>query len=234
MAHHIHDHHKDVQGGALRAAVFGASDGLVSNALLILGVAGADVASSTVRVTGFVGLLAGAISMAAGEYVSVQAQREVVESEIERERNAHRDEPEHEIEELAELYVERGLDPEQAHLIASTLMSDPDVALEVHTREELGVMPDELGSAYVAAGSSFLSFSIGALLPLLPWFFTSGQLAIVLSLVLAVAGAAAVGAVIAAQAGRNRPRIIARQVGIAIGAAIVSYSIGSVVGVQVA
>ena len=110
----MHDHHRDVQGGNIRAAVFGASDGLVSNTLLILGVAGADIASSTVRVTGFVGLLAGAVSMAAGEYVSMQAQNELVEAEIKREREAHANEPEHEIEELAELYVERGLDPEQA------------------------------------------------------------------------------------------------------------------------
>lgn len=217
----------------MRAAVFGASDGLVSNALLILGVAGADVASETVRVTGFVGLLAGAISMAAGEYVSVQAQREVIEGEIERERIAHLEEPEHEIEELAELYVERGLDPEQAHMVASALMADPNVALEVHTREELGVMPDDLGSAWTAAGSSLVSFSAGALLPLIPWFFASGTLAIVLSLLLAVAGAALVGAVIAAQAGRSAGRIIGRQVTIAVGAAAISYGIGSVVGVQV-
>ena len=218
----------------MRAAVFGASDGLVSNALLILGVAGADIAASTVRVTGFVGLLAGAVSMAAGEYVSVQAQRELVEAEIARERIAHAEEPEHEIEELAELYVERGLEPEQALQIATALMANPEIALEIHTREELGVAPDELGSALVAAGSSFAAFAVGALLPLLPWFFASGTAAVVASLVLAVVGAAVVGFVLAAITHRSPTRIVTRQVGIAIGAAGLTYLIGTLVGVQIA
>jgi len=234
VAHHIHDHHRDVQGGALRAAVFGASDGLVSNALLILGVAGADVSASTVRVTGFVGLLAGAISMAAGEYVSLQAQQELIESEIERERIAHAEEPEHEIEELAELYIERGLTREQAYELATALMADPEVALEVHTKEELGVTLNELPSPWLAAGSSFVSFIVGAAIPLAPWFFASGNLAVVLSLVLAVAGAALIGAILAVQTQRPPLRIITRQVGIAIGAGGLSYLIGSIVGVQIA
>jgi len=233
MAHHIHDHHRDVQGGALRASVFGASDGLVSNALLILGVAGADVSASTVRITGIVGLVAGAISMAAGEYVSVSAQRDLVEAELDRERTALAEEPEHETEELAELYVERGLDPEHARSVAEALMSDPEVALQVHAREELGVMPDELGSPWLAAWSSLVSFTAGAFLPLLPWFFSSGPTAIVASLLFAVGGAAAIGIVLSIQTGQSMPRIVGRQVGIAVGAAALTYGIGAAVGVQI-
>lgn len=229
----MHDHHRDVQGGNIRAAVFGASDGLVSNTLLILGVAGADIASSTVRVTGFVGLLAGAVSMAAGEYVSMQAQNELVEAEIKHEREAHANEPEHEIEELAELYVERGLDPEQAASIARSLMSNPDIALEVHTREELGVSPDDLASPMGAASSSFVAFSIGAILPLVPWFFAGGTAAVIASVAIALTSAALVGAILATQTGRSIVRTAARQVAIAAGAALASYFIGKLLGVQV-
>lgn len=229
----MHDHHRDVSGGTIRAAVFGASDGLVSNTLLILGVAGADIASSAVRVTGFVGLLAGAVSMAAGEYISMQAQNELVEAEIKREREAHANEPEHEIEELAELWVERGLEPEQAATIARSLMSDPEVALEVHTREELGVSPDDLAAPMGAALSSFGAFSVGALLPLIPWFFAGGTGAIIASVVIALAAAALIGAVLATQTGRSVVRSASRQVAIAAGAAAASYFIGSLLGVQV-
>lgn len=233
MAHDIHDHHRDVQGGALRASVFGASDGLVSNTLLILGVAGADVSAATVRVTGIVGLVAGAISMAAGEYVSVSAQRDLVEAELDRERIALAEEPEHETEELAELYIERGLDPEHARSVAEALMVNPDIALQVHAREELGVRPDELGSPWLAAWSSLVAFTVGALLPLLPWFFGSGTAAIVASLLLAVGGATTIGVVLSIQTGQSMPRIVARQVGIAVGAAALTYAIGAAVGVRV-
>ncbi len=232
MAHHIHDHHRDVHGGPLRAAVFGASDGLVSNVLLIIGVAGADVSASTVRVTGIVGLLAGAISMAAGEYVSVRAQSDLVLGELDRERKALAEEPEHEMEELAELYVERGLEPDQAAEVAAALMSSPEVALQVHAREELGVDPDELASPWVAAFSSLIAFAAGAFLPLIPWFFGSGNLAIVSSLVLALIGAAMVGVLLATQTRQSMWRTVARQVFIAAAAAAVTYSIGSIVGVQ--
>lgn len=233
MAHDIHDHHRDVQGGALRASVFGASDGLVSNTLLILGVAGADVSAATVRVTGIVGLVAGAISMAAGEYVSVSAQRDLVEAELDRERTALAEEPEHETEELAALYVERGLDPEHARGVAEALMVNPEVALQVHAREELGVRPGELSSPWLAAWSSLIAFTVGALLPLLPWFFSSGTPAVVASLLLAVGGATTIGVVLSIQTGQSMPRTVARQVGIAVGAAALTYGIGAAVGVQV-
>jgi VIT1/CCC1 family predicted Fe2+/Mn2+ transporter len=232
MAHHIHDHHRDVQGGPLRAGVFGASDGLVSNVLLIIGVAGADVSAATVRVTGIVGLIAGAISMAAGEYVSVRAQSDLVQGELDRERIAHAEEPEHETEELAELYVERGLEPEQAMMVAQALMANPDVALRVHAREELGVDPDDLGSPWTAAWSSLFSFAVGAFLPLIPWFFSSGNGAIVASLLLAICGAALIGVLLSLHTRQSMPRTVARQVGIAAGAALVTYVIGSAVGVQ--
>ncbi|MDG2262574.1 MAG: VIT1/CCC1 transporter family protein [Actinomycetota bacterium] len=233
MAHHIHDHHKDVHGGALRASVFGASDGLVSNVLLIIGVAGADVSTSTVRVTGIVGLLAGAISMAAGEYVSVRAQADLVKGELDRERTALAEEPEHETEELAELYVERGLDLEQATAVAQALMANPETALRVHAREELGVDPDDLSSPWVAAFSSLFAFAFGAFLPLIPWFFGSGNVAIWASLCLAFVGAALIGVLLSLQTQQSMWRTVARQVGIAAGAAVITYAIGSAVGVQV-
>ena len=234
MAHHIHDHHRDVQGGALRASVFGASDGLVSNVLLIVGVAGADVSAATVRVTGVVGLLAGAISMAAGEYVSVRAQRDLVESELDRERIALADEPEHEIEELADLYVERGLEREQATAVAEALMVDPEIALQVHAREELGVDPDDLSSPWVAAGSSLVAFAVGAFLPLIPWFFGSGTAAIVASMVFAVIGSVAIGIVLAVQTRQSVIKTVGRQVGIAVGAGALTYLVGAAIGGQVA
>ncbi|HEC10111.1 MAG TPA: hypothetical protein ENI86_11195 [Acidimicrobiales bacterium] len=231
--HHIHNHHRDVQGGVERAAVFGASDGLVSNVLLILGVAGADSSQGIVRITGLVGLLAGAISMAAGEYVSVKAQNDLVEREIQREREAHASDPEEEIEELAELYMDRGVPEEHAQAVARALMSDPETALAVHTREELGFYPDELASPIKAALFSLVAFSLGALVPLLPWFFGGGDGAIIASLILGVLGAATVGLILAVQTAGSKLRLMARQVGIAIGAGAVTYGIGALVGVQV-
>ena len=168
MATHRYDeHHRDLQGGGVRAAVFGASDGLVSNVLLIVGLAGADVSSGVVRTAGVAGLLAGAISMAAGEYVSVRAQNDLVARELEKERQALAEDPEEETEELAQVYVERGMSIEQAREMAQLVMQNPEMALEVHAREELGVAPNALASPYIAAGSSFSAFAIGALVPLI-------------------------------------------------------------------
>ena len=142
--HRYDDHHKNIAGGGVRAAVFGASDGLVSNVLLIIGLAAADASAGVVQTAGLAGLLAGAISMASGEYVSVRAQNDLVEREIDREKQALAEDPEEEAEELAELYVERGMAPKQAREMANLLMDNPEVALEVHVREELGVSPGEL------------------------------------------------------------------------------------------
>ena len=143
--------HRNVQGGTARAAVFGVSDGLVSNVALILGIAGASTDPTFVRVAGVTGLLAGAISMAAGEYVSLKAQAELVERELAIERASIAENPEAETAELAAIYVKRGLTPEQAKVVAAELMSNPEVALDVHAREELGVDPTQLGSPLAAA-----------------------------------------------------------------------------------
>lgn len=226
-------HHRDVQGGTARAAVFGVSDGLVSNVGLILGVAAADPKASTVIVAGVAGLLAGAVSMAAGEYVSVKAEAELVERELDIERQSLAEDPQEETEELASIYIARGLDPEQARDLAGAVMADPDIALEVHAREELGVDPDSVGDPIGAAVSSFGAFTIGAILPLIPWFLTEGWGAVIASVVIGLVAAAAVGAGLAHFTERSKVRTAGRQVLIAGLACAVTYAIGSVVGVAV-
>ena len=171
---HLHEH-RDVQGGAARAAVFGVSDGLVSNVGLILGVAGASTSSSAVQVAGIAGLVAGAISMAAGEYNSMRVQADLFEREISLERRELERNPAGEAEEMAHRYVSRGLNPDLARELADDLMDKPEVALEFHAREEIGVSPDDLGSPLGAAGWSLVAFSFGAITPLLPWFYTEGN-----------------------------------------------------------
>jgi VIT1/CCC1 family predicted Fe2+/Mn2+ transporter len=225
-------HHRDVTGGAARAAVFGVSDGLVSNLGLILGVAGADPAPDVVRIAGLAGLVAGAISMAAGEYNSVRVQNELFERELELERIELRRNPEGETEELAEVYESRGVPGHRARELAQAMMADPDLALEVHAKEELGIGPDSLASPLSAAGSSFACFSVGALLPLLPWFFGAGTAATVTSLVLAVVGAIVVGWVIAASAERPVVRVIVRQLLFTLVPAAITYAVGSALGVS--
>ncbi|HET7812198.1 MAG TPA: VIT1/CCC1 transporter family protein [Steroidobacteraceae bacterium] len=161
--------HSSVGGNSLRAAVFGASDGLVSNAALVMGVAAAGVASGSLLITGLAGLLAGALSMAAGEYVSVRSQREFYEYQIALEREELAEYPEAEIEELALIYNARGLEMEEARRVSRTLLANPEHALEVLAREELGLNPSDLGSPWTAALSSFGAFAVGAVLPVLPF-----------------------------------------------------------------
>ncbi|MDX1621425.1 MAG: VIT1/CCC1 transporter family protein [Nitriliruptorales bacterium] len=231
----IHDEpHRTVQGGAARAAVFGINDGLVSNVSLILGMAGAAASPGVVRLAGLAGLLAGAFSMAAGEYVSMKAQEELLAREIERERREIREHPDRETEELARIYERRGLARDTSRRVAAAMMEDPEVALDVHAREELGVDPDELGSPVAAAVSSFVAFSIGAAIPLVPWLFAGGGAATVTSLVLALVAAVAVGAALARFTARSYLRSIARQVLVAGAAAGVTYLVGSAIGVGVA
>src|SRR5687768_17120569 len=165
------EHHRSVQGGAARAAVFGVSDGLVSNMGLILGVAGADPVPAAVRLSGVAGLVAGAISMAAGEYNSMRVQADLLHRELEIEERELQRRPNVEMVELAGLYERRGLPPEGARELAEAVMKDPETALEAHAREELGINPDELGQPLSAAVSSLVMFSGGALIPLVPWFF---------------------------------------------------------------
>ena len=230
---HHHEDHRNLQGGAARAAVFGVSDGLVSNVSLILGMAGADSSQGLVRVAGLAGLVAGAVSMAAGEYVSMQAQRELLERELDIERRELAANPQKEIAELAAIYRSRGVDGDVARQMAKGVMDDPEKALEVHAREEMGVDPTELGNPVQAAVSSFLAFAVGALLPLLPWFFGGGSGAVIASVILGLLGALVVGIAVGVATGRSLTRAAVRQVLIAAGAAAITYGIGAAVGTEV-
>ena len=225
-------HHRDVTGGAARAAVFGVSDGLVSNVGLILGVAGANVSGGVVRVAGLAGLVAGAVSMAAGEYNSMRVQTELLERELAIERRELRRNPHVETVELALIYQSRGMGADQARELAETMMEDEDRALEAHAREELGIDPDELGSPLTAAVSSFFSFSAGAIVPLLPWLVATGTAAKVASLLVALVAAAAVGIVISRFTERRRLATVVRQIAFTAIPAGITYAIGSAVGVS--
>lgn len=229
----VEHHHRDVRGGAARAAVFGVSDGLVSNVGLILGVAGADPAPSIVRVAGLAGLIAGAISMAAGEYNSMRVQAELFEREVALERIEIRRNPNVEISELDQLYQSRGVSPAAARALAESVMHDEDLAVRTHAREELGIDPDQLGSPMGAAGFSFLAFAVGAVLPLVPWFLASGTAATVASMIVALLAAVVIGVVVSRFTDRPAIRVAARQVAFTAVPAAVTYLIGSAVGVGV-
>jgi vacuolar iron transporter family protein len=227
---HGERHHRDIQSGGARAAIFGISDGLVTNVSLILGVAGAHPGGSIVRLSGLAGLVAGAFSMAAGEFVSMQAQRELLERELEVEREALAQSPAAERGELTAIYERRGLTPAFARQLAEMMMRDPDTALETHAREELGIDPTALGSPVVAAVSSFATFALGALLPLIPWLITHGNGAIVASIAIGAVAALAVGALLGALTGRSVVKSAGRQIAVAAIAAAVTYGIGRAVG----
>lgn len=228
----VHNH-RDVQGGTARAAVFGISDGLVSNVALITGVAAADTGGDSVLIAGVAGLLAGAASMAAGEYVSVKAQSELIEYELDRERESIAEKPQLETRELAAIYTKRGIDHDQAMQMAQAVHADPEVALEVHAREELGVDPAATGEPIAAALSSFVAFAIGAIIPLLPWLFGDGSAALVASIVLGLTAAAAVGVALAFFTRRSKLRTAARQVLLGSGACLLTWLIGSLLGASV-
>jgi VIT1/CCC1 family predicted Fe2+/Mn2+ transporter len=230
-AHHDH-HHRSVQGGSARAAVFGVSDGLVTNVSLILGIAGAHPAGGVVRLAGVAGLVAGAFSMAAGEYVSMRAQTELFQRELELESHEIRTRPEGERRELVRIYESRGIQPDVAGHLASEMMRTPELALETHAREELGINPNSLGSPVKAAVSSFAAFALGAVIPLIPWLVTHGNGAVVASIVAAAVSAVAVGAALAAFTRRPWWWSALRQLGISAVAAAVTYGIGSAVGVS--
>ncbi|MFJ5231737.1 VIT1/CCC1 transporter family protein [Kitasatospora sp. NPDC088391] len=222
------DHHRDVNGGWLRPAVFGAMDGLVSNFALMTGVVGGAAAPSTVVLTGLAGLAAGAFSMAAGEYTSVASQRELVEAELEAERIELRRNPQGELAELAQLYVAKGVDPELAREVARQLSADPETTLAVHAREELGVDPDDLPSPLVAAVSSFGCFALGALLPVLPYLL--GATTLWPAALLAVLGLFACGAVVARVTARSWWFSGLRQLVLGASAAGVTYLLGRLIG----
>ncbi len=226
------DHrHRNLQGGGARAAVFGVSDGLVSNVALILGMAGAHATAGTVRLAGIAGLIAGAFSMAAGEYVSVRAQSELMLRELDVERQAIRHEPEDERRELAAIYESRGIDADMANELSAKMMRDPDIALETHAREELGIDPAQTGNPVQAAAASFVAFGLGAFVPLLPWLISSGTTATLWSIVLGAVGAFTVGAGLAHFTGRWWLWSASRQLLISGVAAAVTFSIGRLIGV---
>ncbi|KOX21860.1 MULTISPECIES: VIT1/CCC1 transporter family protein [unclassified Streptomyces] len=227
-AHRDNHTHRDVNGGWLRPAVFGAMDGLVSNLALMTGVAGGAVSSGTVAVTGLAGLAAGAFSMAAGEYTSVASQRELVQAELDVERSQLRKHPVDEMEELAALYASRGVEPALAREVAMQLSKDPDRALEIHAREELGIDPDDLPSPAVAAVSSFGSFALGALLPVLPYLL--GASALWPAVLLALLGLFACGALVARVTARGWFFSGARQLVLGGAAAAVTYGLGMLFG----
>ncbi|MCL5110754.1 MAG: VIT1/CCC1 transporter family protein [Chloroflexi bacterium] len=225
-------------GGSLRATVFGANDGLVSNLSLVMGVAG-GVANSPesgrfVLLAGIAGLLAGAFSMAAGEYVSMRAQREVFERQLRLEREELAATPEEEKEELALIYRAKGVPKIEAERLAQTLVSDSQVALDTLAREELGLDPQELGSPWSAAGSSFAAFSVGAVLPVLPFLFLHGLTAVAVSALLSAFALFGVGAALSLFTGRNPVFSGGRMLLIGAAAAAVTYAIGSLIGVSVA
>jgi len=213
--------------------VLGVSDGLVTNVSLILGVAGANAARGAVRLTGVAGILAGAFSMAAGEYVSMRAQRELLERELEMEAVELRRSPASERAELTQLYEARGVDPGIAGEMAGEMMRTPELALQTHAREELGVNPEQLGSPYQAAVSSAASFAIGAVVPLVPWFITRGAVAVMASLVLALIASVVIGTGLARLTGRSAVRSSIRQLFVTVAAAGVTFGAGKLLGAQV-
>lgn len=237
---HVGPHGPDEPGtvarsGALRAAIFGANDGLVSNTSLIFGVAGAGVSNEVILIAGIAGLLAGASSMAAGEYISMRVQREVLERLIHLEAHEIGSDPDGEREELAAIYIRKGVSDDLAHRLAEELMRDPEVALDTHAREELGLDPEAgLGSPLGAAASSFLTFAIGALLPLAPFLITSGQPAVVWAASLAAAALFGIGASMVILTGRSWFISGMRMLAIGSSAAIATYLIGRLFGVATA
>lgn len=227
--------HRSAGGNALRAAVLGASDGLVSNFNLVMGVAGAGLSNAGILLTGFAGLLAGAISMALGEWISVQSSRELYEKQISTELEEIRSAPEEEIEELTLIYQARGLDEKSARSIAQAMMANPETALDTLTRDELGINPEDLGgSAWEAAITSFLLFAIGAILPVIPYVFLSGKAAVILSAIVSAGGLFVIGAAITLFTGRPVLASGLRQVLFGLAAAAVTYLIGHIIGVNIA
>ncbi len=219
-------------GNALRAAVLGANDGLVSNLSLVMGVAGAAVSGRTILLTGLAGLVAGAASMAMGEWLSVTSARELNQRQIAVEADELARVPEEEREELALIYQAKGLDEGAAHTLADRLMADKDTALDTLVREELGIDPDELGgSPWAAAGASFLLFALGAAFPVVPFFWLDGALSLIVSLALGGLALALIGVGTSLFTGRNAFYSGARQLLIGFAAAAATYGIGRLVGV---
>ncbi|EEP74011.1 hypothetical protein MCAG_04338 [Micromonospora sp. ATCC 39149] len=223
-------HHADVSGGWLRPAVFGAMDGLVTNIALIAGVGGGGVSPHSIVLTGVAGLVAGAISMGLGEYTSVRSANEQVAAEVAKERRELERHPEAEARELADAWVARGLSRDLAMQVAEAVRANPEEALRVHVREELGVDPDEQPSPWVAAISSFLFFSAGALIPLLTYLL--GATSLWLALAVGGVGLFAAGAIVARFTNRAWWSSGLRQLLLGAAAAAATYLVGTLIGVQ--
>ncbi len=223
-------HQRAGSANNLRAAVFGVNDGLVSNASLMMGVAGAAADSQTILLAGIAGLAAGAFSMAAGEYISVRSQREVFEYQIGLERDELEKYPQAEAAELALIYEAKGISKEEATRVANALIADPEKALDTLTREELGLNPDELGSPWGAASASFLSFAAGAIVPLLPVVFFRGQSALIATIVMTLLALFGVGAALSLFTGRHAFRSGLRMMLIGGVAGAMTFAIGRLVG----
>lgn len=231
----IEGRHRMSGGNALRAAVLGASDGLLSNFNLIMGVAGAELSGRNILLTGCAGLLAGAISMALGEWISVQSSRELYQKQIRTEQEEIANMPEEEVEELVLIYQSRGIDEPTARLLATRIMGDREHALDTMVREELGVNPEDLGgSAWEAALTSFALFAVGAVIPVVPFAFLSGTTAIATSAAMSAVGLFLVGAAITLFTGRPVWHSGMRQVLFGLAAAAATFLIGRLVGIGLA
>jgi len=225
--------HRSSRGGTLRAGVFGANDGLVSNTCLVMGVAGAAAGPDVILLSGVAGLLAGAFSMASGEFISVLSQREMFEHQIAQERDELARYPEAEAEELAVIYAARGIPIDEARGITRQLVQNPEQALDTLAREELGLNPDDLGSPVGAAISSFLAFSVGAVLPLLPFLLGAGSHGIVIAAAIAGVALFIIGTALSLFSGRNAFIGGARMLLIGAVAAVATYGIGALFNVAV-
>ena len=230
--------HRVDRSGSMRAAVFGVSDGLVSNTALVMGFAGAAPNNSTILFAGLAGLLAGAFSMAAGEYVSVASQRDLFRREIEMEATELREKPDEEQKELELIYRAKGLSREQSAMVAAQIMTDPKTALETLAREELGLDPNELGNPVKVAVSSFIAFAIGASVVVLPYLFFTGPTAstsipLILAISFALTSMIVVGSVVGRLSGRGMAFSAARQLAWGVGAAVVTFGVGRIIGVNI-
>lgn len=223
--------HRGTGGNALRASVLGASDGLTTNLSLVMGVAGANLPGNTILFTGLAGMLAGALSMSIGEWLSVQSARELYTHQIAVERQELLEMPEEEREELALIYEAKGIDRETANRMAEHIMAQGDAALDTLAREELGIDPEELGgSAWTASIMSFMLFAIGAVIPVIPFAFGSGTVAVLFSLLLGILGLFIVGVGITLTTGASLLKSAGRQVLLGLAAAAITFGLGSLVG----
>lgn len=229
-----HPEHRNLGGksGTLRAAIFGANDGLVSNLALIMGIAGAKAEPGVVVLAGIAGLLAGAFSMGAGEFISMRVQRDVFENLLAFERDELETMPDAEMRELVGIYRDRGIPETLAVATAQAVHSDIDLALQTHAREELGLDPDDLGSPWGAALSSFITFSIGALIPLIPFLFGSGTAAVLWASVLSGLTLFAIGATMTVFTGKNLVAQGLKMLAVGGAAAAITYFVGSLLGVN--